>query len=38
MGHASAMAVVLFIILVIFTYIVTKLSGRWVYYESAGRR
>jgi multiple sugar transport system permease protein len=34
MGRASAMAVVLFVVLVILTYVVTKTSGRWVYYES----
>ena len=32
MGYASAMAWILFIIIVIFTYMVFKSSGRWVFY------
>ncbi len=35
MGYASALAWVLFIIVLIFTVIQVKLSNRWVYYESA---
>ena len=36
MGYASAMALILFIIILFFTMIVVFTSGRWVYY--AGRR
>jgi len=32
MGYASAMAWILFIIIVFFTYLVFKTSGRWVFY------
>ena len=35
MGYASALAWVLFIIILIFTYIQFKLSDRWVFYEGA---
>jgi len=34
MGFASAMAWILFIVIVIFTYLVFKSSGRWVFYGS----
>ena len=34
MGYASAMAWVLFIILLALTLIQFRLSGRWVYYKS----
>jgi multiple sugar transport system permease protein len=32
MGYASAMAWILFVLIVIFTYAVFKSSGRWVFY------
>ncbi|NPV09809.1 MAG: sugar ABC transporter permease [Anaerolineae bacterium] len=35
MGYASALAWVLFVIILIFTIIQVRLSSRWVYYESA---
>ena len=35
MGYASALAWVLFIIILVLTWVAFKLSGRWVYYESA---
>lgn len=35
MGYASALAWVLFVIVLIFTIIQVELSNRWVYYESA---
>ncbi len=35
MGYASALAWVLFVIVLIFTVIQVQLSNRWVYYESA---
>lgn len=38
MGYASSLAWFLFVALFIFTIIQFKLSGRWVYYESAGGR
>lgn len=34
MGYASAMAWILFVIIAIFTYLVFKSSGRWVFYSS----
>lgn len=37
MGHASAMALVLFVVLVLITTALVKSSNRWVYYE-IGRR
>jgi multiple sugar transport system permease protein len=37
MGYASAMAWILFIIILIFTLIQTKLSRTWVYYEEEGK-
>ena len=37
MGYASAMAVVLFIVIMIITLVIFKSSGRWVYYEGARR-
>ena len=38
MGYASAMAVVLFVTLVLTTLVLTRTSSSWVYYEAAGRR
>ncbi len=38
MGYASAMALVMFIVLVIFTLAVIRSSSAWVYYESADRK
>jgi multiple sugar transport system permease protein len=38
MGYASAMALVLFIALLVITAVLVKSSGRWVYYEKDGRR
>jgi len=38
MGYASAMAVVLFIALVVITFLLFRFSGRWVFYEGAMRR
>lgn len=38
MGKASAMAWLLFIIIIIFTYILFKSSARWVYYGSADEK
>lgn len=38
MGSASAIAWVLFVIIMIFTYIVFKTSNNWVYYEGDGMR
>lgn len=38
MGYASAIAWVLFVIVIIFTIIVFRSSPYWVYYETAGRR
>jgi multiple sugar transport system permease protein len=35
MGYASAMAWVLFVIILLFTYIQFRLSDRWVFYEGA---
>jgi multiple sugar transport system permease protein len=37
MGYASALAWILFLIILLFTYIQFKLSDRWVYYEGAVR-
>lgn len=37
MGYASAMAVVLFIVIMILTLLIFRSSGRWVYYEGAIR-
>jgi len=37
MGYASAMAVVLFLVIMIVTLVIFKSSGRWVYYEGAQR-
>lgn len=36
MGYASTLAWILFVIILIFTFIQFKISGRWVYYESRG--
>lgn len=38
MGYAAALAWILFIIILFFTFVQVSLSGRWVYYESAGTR
>ena len=38
MGYASAMALVMFFVLVIFTLAVIRSSAAWVHYEAAGRR
>lgn len=38
MGYASAMALVLFVVLVLFTVIVVRSSNYWVHYEAGGRR
>ena len=38
MGYASAMALVLFIALLVITAVLVKSSGRWVYYERDERR
>src|SRR5262245_88573 len=37
MGYASALAVILFVITLVLTYIQLKLSNRWVYYEGESR-
>jgi multiple sugar transport system permease protein len=37
MGYASAMAVVLFIVIMILTLLIFRSSGRWVYYEGGVR-
>jgi multiple sugar transport system permease protein len=37
MGYASAMAWVLFLIILLFTYIQFRLSDRWVFYEGSDR-
>ncbi|PJF23748.1 MAG: ABC transporter permease, partial [Phototrophicales bacterium] len=37
MGYASALAWVLFVIILFFTLILLRTSSLWVYYESAGR-
>jgi multiple sugar transport system permease protein len=37
MGYACALAWVLFLIIMAFTIVLFKSSGRWVYYESQGR-
>jgi len=37
MGMASAMAWILFIIILVFTVIILKTSNKWVYYEEGGR-
>jgi len=38
MGYASALAWVLFIIIIIFTFVQLRLAQRWVHYESETRR
>ena len=38
MGYASALALLLFIILVLITLVVARSSAFWVYYEAEGRR
>ena len=37
MGYASAMAIVMFVAILILTLILLKTSGRWVYYETSGQ-
>jgi multiple sugar transport system permease protein len=37
MGYASALAWILFSILLVFTILQVKLAKRWVYYEAEGR-
>jgi multiple sugar transport system permease protein len=37
MGYASALAWILFVIILIFTIIQFRLARRWVYYESERR-
>jgi len=37
MGYASALAWVLFLIILVFTFIQVKTSGLWVYYEAEGQ-
>jgi multiple sugar transport system permease protein len=37
MGYASALAVILFVITLVLTYIQIQLSKRWVYYEGEAR-
>ena len=37
MGYASAMAWVLFLIILLFTFVQFRLSDRWVFYEGAER-
>jgi multiple sugar transport system permease protein len=37
MGYASAMAWVLFVIILILTLIIVRTSDRWVFYEGARR-
>jgi len=38
MGYASALAWILFILIIIITFIQFALAGRWVYYEGAARK
>jgi multiple sugar transport system permease protein len=38
MGYASALAWVLFAIILVLTLVMMRSSARWVYYESAGER
>ena len=37
MGYASALAWILFVIVLAFTLIIFKSSSKWVYYEGGGR-
>jgi len=37
MGYASAMAITMFLAILLLTLALIKTSGRWVYYEAAGR-
>jgi len=37
MGYASAMAWILFVIIVVLTFVVFRSSGRWVFYQGGGR-
>jgi multiple sugar transport system permease protein len=38
MGYASALALVLFVVLVVLTLLLARSSSLWVYYEAGGRR
>jgi multiple sugar transport system permease protein len=38
MGYASAMAVAMFIVLIVITLLLVRTSNAWVYYEASGRR
>lgn len=38
MGYASALALVMFIVLVLLTLLVVRTSNAWVHYEAAPRR
>jgi ABC-type sugar transport system permease subunit len=38
MGYASAMALILFVVLVLITLLLIRSSNAWVYYETGGRR
>ncbi len=38
MGRASAMALILFIVIFIITLFIVKTSSKWVYYEAGGRK
>lgn len=38
MGYASAMALVMFLVLVLITLLTIRSSSQWVYYETAGRQ
>lgn len=38
MGRASAMALILFIVIFIITLLIVKTSSKWVYYEAGGRK
>lgn len=37
MGYASAMAWILFVLIVVLTFLVFRSSGRWVFYQGGGR-
>jgi len=38
MGYASAMALVMFLVLVLITALTVRSSSQWVYYETGGRQ
>lgn len=38
MGRASAMALILFVVIFIITLFIVKTSSKWVYYEAGGRK